>query len=79
MIVNDSTTQSAACSESINRCAALFAEADRLSKQAYALLNEPVSTQTIQRFSAAKKLADDKYRQARKEWLKTINKSGEGI
>lgn len=75
MIVNDSTTQSAACSESINRCTALFSEADRLSKQAYALLSEPVSTQTIERFSAAKKLADDKYRQARREWLKTMNKS----
>lgn len=75
MIVNDSTPQSAACSESINRCAVLFSEADRLSKQAYALLSEPVSTQTIQRFSAAKKLADDKYRQAHQEWLKTMNKS----
>jgi len=75
MIANDSTTQSSACSESINRCSALFAEADQLSKQAYALLSEPVSTQTIQRFSAAKKLADDKYRQAHQEWLKTISKS----
>ena len=70
-----STTQSSACSESINRCSALFADADQLSKHAYALLSEPVSTQTIQRFSAAKKRVDDKYRQARQKWLKTMNKS----
>jgi hypothetical protein len=68
-------TQHAAYSESINRSHQLFFEADQLSAQAYALLSEqPISTQTLQRFSEAKKQADEKYRQARQEWLRTKDK-----
>lgn len=52
----------------IDRCNQLFLEADQLSTQAYALLSDqPVSTQTLQRFTEMKKIAEDKYRQARQE------------
>lgn len=69
------TTQQAACLESTSRSDQLFFEADQLSAQAYALLSEqPISTQTLQRFSEVKKRADDKYRQARQEWLRTKDK-----
>ena len=76
MTMKESTkTQQAACLESTNRSDQLFFEADRLSAQAYALLSEqPISTQTLQRFSEVKKRADDKYRQARQEWLRTKDK-----
>jgi hypothetical protein len=68
-------THHAACPESINRSSQLFFEADQLSAQAYALLSEqPISTQTLQRFSEAKKQADEKYRQASQEWLRTKDK-----
>jgi hypothetical protein len=76
MIMKESkNTQQAACLESTNRSHQLFFEADQLSAQAYALLSEqPISTQTLHRFSEAKKRADDKYRQARQEWLRTRDK-----
>lgn len=68
-------TQRATYPESINRSHQLFFEADQLSAQAYMLLSEqPISTQTLQRFSEAKKQADEKYRQARQEWLRTKDK-----
>jgi hypothetical protein len=75
MAINESAMQHAANLESINRSMALFFEADRLNDQAYALLSEPVSTQTIHKFSEAKKRADEKYRQARQEWLQTEGKN----
>lgn len=56
----------------------LFFEADQLSAQAYALLSEqPVTTQSLQRFSEIKKQADEKYRQARQEWLRIRDKTPE--
>lgn len=76
MTLKESTkTRHAAGPESTSRSDQLFFEADRLSAQAYALLSEqPISTQTLQRFSEAKKQADEKYRQARQEWLRTKDK-----
>lgn len=63
---------------SINLSNRLFFEADQLSAQAYAHLSEqPVTTQTLQRFSEIKKQADEKYRQARQEWLRTRDKTPE--
>lgn len=60
---------------SINLSNQLFFEADQLSAQAYALLSEqPVTTQTLQRFSEVNKQADEKHRQARQEWLRTKDK-----
>jgi len=56
-------------SDAINHCKALFLEAGRLNDQAYAVLDEPFSTQTMHKFSAAKKCADEKYHQAWREWL----------
>ncbi|VVN92523.1 hypothetical protein [Pseudomonas fluorescens] len=57
---------------SINLSNQLFFEADQLSAQAYALLSkQPVTTQTLQMFSEMKKQADEHYRQARQEWLRT--------
>lgn len=76
MAINESLMQHAANLDSINRSKALFFEADRLNDQAYALLNESVSTQTIHKFSAAKKRADEKYRQAWQEWLLLIKPPG---
>lgn len=68
-------THHAAYPESINRSHQLFFEADQLSAQAYALLSEqPTSTQTLRRFSEEKKRAEDKYLQARQEWLRTKDK-----
>lgn len=55
MTIDESAIQNAANPEAINRCKALFLEADHLNVQAYALLNEPVSPQTIHKFSEAKK------------------------
>jgi len=75
MVINESAIQHAANLESSSRSRALFFEADRLNDQAYALLNEPVSTQTIHKFSDAKKRADEKYRQAWQEWLHTRDKN----
>lgn len=75
MVINESAMQHAANLESISRSRALFFEADRLNDQAYALLNEPVSTQTIRKFSEARKRADEKYRQAWQEWLHTRDKN----
>lgn len=75
MATNESAMQHAASLESINYSRALFFEADGLNDQAYALLNEPVSTQTIHKFSDAKKRADEKYRQAWQEWLHTRDKN----
>ena len=69
MTINESATPPAGPPESINRHTALFLEADRLYEQAYALLNEPVSSQSMSKFSVAKKRADEKYRQARQAWL----------
>jgi hypothetical protein len=65
MTINESAIQPAANLESINRSMALFLEADRLNDQAYALLNEPVSTQTIHKFSETKK-----------GWMKNTEKPG---
>ncbi|AZE49105.1 hypothetical protein C4K04_3433 [Pseudomonas chlororaphis] len=69
MIINESVIPHAANPGPIDRSALLFLEADRLYEQAYALLKEPVSTQSMGEFSAAKKRADEKYLQARQEWL----------
>lgn len=65
------TTEQPSTRQSINECAALFFEADRLNEQAYALLSKPVSTLSIQEFSKAKKRAEEKYQQAWQEWLCT--------
>ncbi|MBD9603078.1 hypothetical protein DFS28_102381 [Pseudomonas sp. 478] len=75
MVINESAMPHSANLESSSRSRALFFEADRLNDQAYALLNEPVSTQTIHKFSDAKKRADEKYRQAWQEWLHTRDKN----
>ncbi|MDB5996876.1 MAG: hypothetical protein JWP42_4012 [Pseudomonas sp.] len=48
-----------------------FFEADQLDEAAYAILNDcPLTCSTFDRFSAAKKLANDKYLAARQEWLR---------
>lgn len=47
----------------------LFAEADRLNEEAYALLSvRPTTDDTVRSFQAAKDLADAKYLEARKAW-----------
>lgn len=47
----------------------LFAEADRLNEEAYALLSvRPTTDDTVRNFQAAKDLADAKYLEARKAW-----------
>lgn len=47
----------------------LFAEADRLNEEAYALLSvRPTTDHTVRSFQAAKDLADAKYLEARKAW-----------
>lgn len=47
----------------------LFAEADRLNAEAYALLSvRPTTDDTVRNFQAAKDLADAKYLEARKAW-----------
>ena len=75
MAINESASPHATNLKSISHSRALFFEADRLNDQAYALLNEPVSAQTIHKFSDAKKRADEKYRQAWQEWLQTRDKN----
>jgi hypothetical protein len=68
-------TQHTAWPESINLSNQLFFEADRLSEAAYALLsNQPISAQTLLKFSALKRRADNKYIKARQEWLDAKNK-----
>ena len=47
----------------------LFAEADRLNEEAYALLSvRPTTDDTVRSFQAAKDNADAKYLEARKAW-----------
>lgn len=49
----------------------LFAEADRLNEEAYALLSvRPTSCETVKSFQTAKDLADKKYLEAREAWEK---------
>jgi hypothetical protein len=74
MVINDAITPNAPPLNASNRSKALFLEADRLNDQAYVLLDEPVSPQTIHKFSEAKKQAEDKYRQACQEWLHARDK-----
>ncbi|WP_409318278.1 hypothetical protein [Pseudomonas sp. KCJK9016] len=69
MPINESTTPCVAESDAINHCKALFLEADRLTDQAYSILDEPFCAQTMLKFSIAKKCADEKYRQAWQAWL----------
>lgn len=55
-----------------------FFEADQLDEEAYAILNDcPLTPSTVDRFSAAKKIADEKYLAAREQWarLKEIQDS----
>jgi len=69
--IDTQTTEQPSHRPPINDCAELFFEADRLNEQAYALLSKPVSTLSIHEFSEAKKRAEEKYQQARREWLCT--------
>ncbi|UDI95546.1 hypothetical protein [Pseudomonas sp. IAC-BECa141] len=69
MPINESTNPYVADSDAIKHCKALFLEADRLTDQAYSVLDEPFSSQTMLKFSIAKKCADEKYRQAWQAWL----------
>lgn len=56
--------------ESVNPSSQLFFEADQLSEAAYALLShQPVSTQSLHEFSELKRRADNKYIEARRNWL----------
>jgi hypothetical protein len=49
----------------------LFFEADELNDQAYAILRKDTLTlATWREFSEAKKKAENKYREARQEWLR---------
>jgi len=75
MAINESALRPAANLQSTNGSMALFSEADRLNDKAYALLDEPVSTHTIHKFTEAKKRADEKYRQAWQEWRHTKGKN----
>lgn len=53
----------------------LFFEADQLRSEAYELLGEiPISNNAMKRFIELKKMADDKYLQAQREWLRTKGK-----
>ncbi|MDB6052027.1 MAG: hypothetical protein JWR17_4773 [Pseudomonas sp.] len=46
-----------------------FFEADQLDEEAYAILNDcPLSCATVDRFTEAKKIADGKYSEARRQW-----------
>ena len=74
MTINNATTSDVTRINAIDQSKALFLEADRLNDQAYVLLDEPVSPQTIHKFSEAKKQAEDKYRQAWQEWLHAKDK-----
>lgn len=61
--------------ESIDLSNQLFVEADQLSNAAYALLNnQPITAQTLDEFSEFKRRADQKYLEAREEWLKAKDK-----
>lgn len=68
MVTNDSIKSSVTGTNAISHSCALFEEADRLNDQAYAVLEEPFSTQTMHKFSEARKRADELYRQAWQEW-----------
>jgi hypothetical protein len=57
--------------EPTDPCRALFCEADRLNEQAYALLDEPISTQALHKFSKAKKRAEEKYQEACSKWARS--------
>jgi hypothetical protein len=53
----------------------LFVEADQLSEAAYALLSDqPITAQTLREFSELKRRADQRYLEARQEWLKAKDK-----
>ncbi|WP_348971375.1 hypothetical protein [Pseudomonas atacamensis] len=54
--------------DAIDDSGALFHEADRLSERAYAVLEEPFSTDTMHKFTEARKRADEKYRHAWQHW-----------
>jgi hypothetical protein len=67
--------QKAPSPKSINLSNRLFVEADQLSEAAYALLSDqPISAQTIHEFAELKRRADEKYLEARQEWLNTKDK-----
>ncbi|ETF09678.1 MULTISPECIES: hypothetical protein [Pseudomonas] len=68
MVINDPTMTTACVRDSSGDSCALFHEADRLSEQAYAVLEEPFSTETMHKFTEARKRADEKYRQAWQQW-----------
>ncbi|WP_137805645.1 hypothetical protein [Pseudomonas sp. G(2018)] len=69
--IDTQTTEQPNHRPTINACAELFFEADRLNERAYAMLREPVSTLSIHEFSEAKKRAEEKYQQAWQQWLCT--------
>ena len=68
MVINDSAMTTANVPDAIDDSGALFHEADRLSEQAYAVLEEPFSTDTMHKFTEARKRADEKYRHAWQQW-----------
>ncbi|MCF4998412.1 hypothetical protein GIW70_23220 [Pseudomonas syringae] len=68
MVIDKSPRQPAPRPDACHPSTALFLEADRLNAQAYAMLCEPVSAQSIQEFCAAKQRADEMYRRARQAW-----------
>ncbi|MGV8864847.1 MAG: hypothetical protein ACOH2T_27300 [Pseudomonas sp.] len=73
--VGSKKTPSTPLTKSIRSSNELFFEADRLSDAAYALLGEqPISAQTLQKFSELKKVAERKYFEARQNWLITEDK-----
>jgi hypothetical protein len=52
--------------DEIHKC---FFEADKLDAEAYKILNDyPLTPSSIQRFSAAKRVADAKYAEAHMRW-----------
>ena len=64
-------TGNACWDEEIARNNHLFYEADRLDADAYKILgNEYIDPSTWSRFSAAKKKADLKYKEAYQDWIR---------
>ncbi|MFW0758151.1 hypothetical protein ACN1C3_26095 [Pseudomonas sp. H11T01] len=73
--ITSKKAQKAPWPESIDLSNQLFVEADQLSEAAYAILSkQPISAQTLHEFSELKRRADEKYLEARQQWLETKGK-----
>jgi hypothetical protein len=68
MVINDPAMTTSNVPDAIGDSCALFHQADQLSEQAYAVLEEPFSTETMHKFTEARKRADEKYREAWQQW-----------